>query len=647
MKKLYSNGHIYVVDKDFIFRNGGMGYVMNFSDKPITGKYRISGTTQPNQKLYGVMNEPIDVEILPDPNRSGFYNIYWTPKEPFQPGGFFSYGWATDGSKALVKTEQGYQLKMNNHFGNRCVETFFLAVPEGMQIVEKSEEYTGKQNIDGWDIYWWKKEVMPNTDHTVNVTLTEKKNIPDGPKAISFYPQNGDVNVPYGQSQIRIGFDKAMDPNIARLFFKGSKIYPDQYKFNYDASKKEFVFYFTLKPNSHYVVYADKIWGTFKDINGQSSEGFEFSFDTNGFSSNAANKPKVVSISPASGAIWNKFTTLQVQFDRPVIPHSGKLTFTPESFSSGIMPLTPSNEKATTTLTLPLILSTSGKLIISDFISESGATSEPYEIEFALSSKSLSAEKEDSLLKFEEDTNFINLIENIQKASKNVTSVSEKVFTTSISDNSFRAEYGIFRFQQPKQFYCDISEIINIPFKLGSDGENCWFFSDSTEQRKNGEIRFYMTPCSDVNDIDIKLVRPFSTRKEPVAIIRSNKLEYLGKETVSNTQCEVIRSYRLLNDHFPRITTYWFDAEKFLPVRIIQTDTNKYQFDFVYDSLNTPLSDKQFQYDGPDSYTAEKPEALDEGYTERSIIVHDGSDGRMSGRWGKKGPKGTSSSGLN
>jgi hypothetical protein len=172
MRKLYSTSHIYVVNKDFAIRTGGMGYAMNWTDKPITGKYRLSGTTSPNQKLYDSMNSLIDVEIVPDANRSNFYNIYWTPKEPLQPGGFFSYGWETDGSKALAKTEQGYQLKMNNHFGDHCFETFFLAVPEGMHIVKKSEEYTGKKTLDGWDIYWWKKEVPENTDHTVNIYLT-------------------------------------------------------------------------------------------------------------------------------------------------------------------------------------------------------------------------------------------------------------------------------------------------------------------------------------------------------------------------------------------------------------------------------------------------------------------------------------------
>jgi hypothetical protein len=34
-------------------------------------------------------------------------------------------------------------------------------------------------------------------------------------------------------------------------------------------------------------------------------------------------------------------------------------------------------------------------------------------------------------------------------------------------------------------------------------------------------------------------------------------------------------------------------------------------------------------------------------YTNRYVVIRDGSDGRMSARWGKQGPKGSSSGGLN
>jgi hypothetical protein len=179
-KKLYSNSHIYLVDKDFVLRNGGMGYIYNWTTEPITKHYRISGTSHPNQKLYDVMGNPIDTEIVPDETKPNFYNIYWNPKEPLAPGGFFNYGWATEGSRPLPNFGGGeaYSLTMQNHFGDHCYETFFLVVPEGTAITSQSEEYTNKGNANGWDIYWWKKEVPENNDHTVTVTLNRKKTEP-------------------------------------------------------------------------------------------------------------------------------------------------------------------------------------------------------------------------------------------------------------------------------------------------------------------------------------------------------------------------------------------------------------------------------------------------------------------------------------
>ncbi|OQA04141.1 MAG: hypothetical protein BWY69_00093 [Planctomycetes bacterium ADurb.Bin401] len=121
----------------------------------------------------------------------------------------------------------------------------------------------------------------------------------------------------------------------------------------------------------------------------------------------------------------------------------------------------------------------------------------------------------------------------------------------------------------------------------------------------------------------------------------------MGKEELSGIPCDVVRAYGQLDDYFPRITTYWIDSKQFIPIRILQIDTSKSQYDFVYNSLNTTFTQEMFMYDGPVQYKPQEPEPLGEGYSERNIIVHDGSDGRMSGRWGKKGSKGTSSSGLN
>ena len=68
---------------------------------------------------------------------------------------------------------------------------------------------------------------------------------------------------------------------------------------------------------------------------------------------------------------------------------------------------------------------------------------------------------------------------------------------------------------------------------------------------------------------------------------------------------------------------------------------------FLYDTVNKPLPALDFAVPKLEGLSPTSPEPLDEDYTNRFINLRDGSDGNMSLRWGKKGPKGTSSSGLN
>ena len=96
------------------------------------------------------------------------------------------------------------------------------------------------------------------------------------------------------------------------------------------------------------------------------------------------------------------------------------------------------------------------------------------------------------------------------------------------------------------------------------------------------------------------------------------------------------------------------DAETFLPSRVetilIHSMRAYSALDFKYTRLNQPIPDEEFR---PETVAraprlkAESGPPLADGYTRRFINVSDGSNGRMSVRWGMKGPKGISSSGLN
>ncbi|MBN2272011.1 MAG: tetratricopeptide repeat protein, partial [Sedimentisphaerales bacterium] len=172
-KNLYSNSHIYFVTSDWVLFKAGMNHYRNMSGRPQAGRIYLSGTSYPNQTLYDIAGRQMNVEIVQDNVRSGYYHIYWTPSEPLPPGQMFYYGWCIDDLKQLnpAAGTGHYALEMQNKFGQRVVETFFLVVPAGTEIIDKSEDYTAKDTVGDFDVYYWSKEVPQNTNNVANVTL--------------------------------------------------------------------------------------------------------------------------------------------------------------------------------------------------------------------------------------------------------------------------------------------------------------------------------------------------------------------------------------------------------------------------------------------------------------------------------------------
>lgn len=172
-KGLYSNSHIYFVTQDWVLLSAGMGYHRNGTGRALTARIHLSGTSDPNQTLYDVAGREMDTEIVPDKVRKNFYHIYWTPSEPLPPGQMFYYGWSANDSRPLnpVPDSGHYSLRMQNMFGQRCIETFFLVVPAGTDIVDKTEDFTAEETVGDFDVYYWSNEMPPNTNHVVDVTL--------------------------------------------------------------------------------------------------------------------------------------------------------------------------------------------------------------------------------------------------------------------------------------------------------------------------------------------------------------------------------------------------------------------------------------------------------------------------------------------
>jgi hypothetical protein len=71
------------------------------------------------------------------------------------------------------------------------------------------------------------------------------------------------------------------------------------------------------------------------------------------------------------------------------------------------------------------------------------------------------------------------------------------------------------------------------------------------------------------------------------------------------------------------------------------------RFVFRYDRIDQPIAEENFAIPQVPGLQPAPVDALDGNYTARFLNALDGSSGSMSVRWGKVGPAGRSSSGLN
>ncbi|MBN2138568.1 MAG: hypothetical protein JW720_12245 [Sedimentisphaerales bacterium] len=226
--QLYSNAHIYFVTSDMHLLTGGMGYYINSSGQPAGTRIRLSGTSDPDQTLYDVAGRKMNIDIIPDKTQNNFYHIFWTPSEPLPPGQMFYYGWSSDSLTNLKPNPEAATctINMQNHFGSTVIETFFLVLPKNALITAQSRQATASANVGDTQIYYWSRQVPPNTNNKVTVSIAESSF--SEPKTVTLpiiLHANADVDLGVKpESQIVYDLDKALEVTIpAEILAAGSQ----------------------------------------------------------------------------------------------------------------------------------------------------------------------------------------------------------------------------------------------------------------------------------------------------------------------------------------------------------------------------------------------------------------------------------------
>ena len=239
----------------------------------------------------------------------------------------------------------------------------------------------------------------------------------------------------------------------------------------------------------------------------------------------------------------------------------------------------------------------------------------------------------------------LTLLETMQRRRAQMTSLVEHAQTTmQFHAGVFRSLCfmgATFKWQHPGQYYGDVAQIMGGGglFRIGCDGQNWWWETGSAATPE-----LVLCPTNAMQLPDISIADPFGLAADPPAkAAQSLGLVYAGRTNLSGGDCYLVES-RAGGPGVSPSQRWWINTETYL---VAESEAGGVGTRFLYEPLNGPLPSTAFAPARPPGMKPVRLEALDADYTNRFLNLRDGNDGRMSVRWGKIGPKGTSSSGLN
>lgn len=483
------------------------------------------------------------------------------------------------------------------------------------------------------------------------------------PRVLSVSPADGASNVDPRQ-EIRIRFSQGMNPNeLGIMWISGGFLTNGEAR--YDARRNEFTLPVQLLPDTTNKLQIGWAEQGFHDTNGNPLDEFRWQFTTKPLPARAgAPTPRVVQISPPPGDTLPVLTLFKISFDRPMTFDDG-FPYLRRAGSAFELPCIISDfacDPASHQFTIPVILPPDNetKLTLQGFHGADGSSADPIVIPCNIGTNNYSTEQLEQISNAARDPRLIRLLTSMRKARANWKSGVESVqwtmiYTGKSGFDGISSDPALFKWQGTNQFYEDISGIMNTrAFVLGTDGRICWLYCNSQDYRPF----LNSSPVAAVADIHASVADPFHlTRGTVESAIARGKLVYDGQSELDGRLCYRVQAWSVSqsgNDVFPVEAAkleWWIDSETLLPARATEAAPDALQiWEFHYEKLNQPLSGAEFQ---PPIPPGSRP-APNDWYIKklgrnevRFLSINDGSDGSMSGRLGRKGPNGTTSSGLN
>jgi hypothetical protein len=488
------------------------------------------------------------------------------------------------------------------------------------------------------------------------------------PIVIKTVPENNTSDVDPSHTEIRLQFDLDMEPILGTLQWDISSSsdknsnggFRLQGQPRYQADANEFIIPVVLKPGAshHPAIHQREMMQRFKSVDGVAAAPYSWKFSTrNPESVEKTPQPRVLSIDPPPYSEVTAFTPIRIQFDQPMNPFCYDLADVGKkdllSLQTRIsVPFPVEYDPKTNTFIFPAYLAAAEKsqLEFRGFIGANGGKAEPITIEYHVAAKSYSAEQEKHVAEAGRSAKLIEVVDAVRRNRLSIKSLEESVRTTAlwadqpawftnISANSAR-----FAFQGDRQFYSDVSDIMRIPFRVGSDGKECWRLVDK---------KIEICPFESIQVKNLQFSDPFGSRHFSTTENAINKLrlEYFGTEDYDGKICHRIRSWKdVCNEggFVGGICDWLIDTETQLPVLQEEFYQNScVRNEFIHRRINEPIPIEVFQAPADPELERKPLQTLEEGCDLYFLNALDGSGGKMSVLWGQKGSERTVSNGLN
>lgn len=509
-------------------------------------------------------------------------------------------------------------------------------------------------------------------DHSRGVK--EEARDPSRPRVVSVTPTN-DAPAVNAVTELHVRFDRPMDPLSLKLNWEAGGFLDCEFP-KYDPKKYEFTIPIHLAPGAlQQIVVNYPSWGEtlseqrrefprdgFQSVDHHLAGLFVWRFRTQGTPPPARSKPpQVTTISPAAGSQVPFRTFLEIQFDQPMAPLTEALPYIVSAPDANLPRMISRVEynAAQHLFRIPLLLPPKEKVsfTLSGFRSASGVLAKPINLQYQVSDEELGKAEQEKIETGTRNPRLLNLLETMKQKHAQLTSLSERVQRLTLVQNDalfieLQSRSGTFKWQKPDQFYGDATDFMYgcADFRIGSDGQRWWWHYQSAADTN---YSFVVCPAKEMHELNISICDPFDlVHKTPSLAAAHLGLNYAGNPNAASDDCPVVNAWQInrrrVGAPLGSLLEWRMDPRTYRVQETTRFTVGQVmRIKFLYDSVNKPLPAGDFAIPELKGLSPAPPEPLDADYTNRFLNLRDGSDGRMSLRWGKKGPKGTSSSGLN